>query len=63
MPKMHGFELYREIRKIDDEVKVCFLTAGEMYSGAYYDKQGKSNDQFIMVITTITLTNQQGMFG
>ena len=37
MPKMHGFELYREIRKIDNEVKICFLTAGEMYYGAYAD--------------------------
>jgi DNA-binding response OmpR family regulator len=37
MPKMHGFELYREIKKIDDRVKVCFLTAGEMYYGAYTD--------------------------
>jgi DNA-binding response OmpR family regulator len=30
MPNMNGFELYREIKKIDDKVKVCFLTAGEM---------------------------------
>jgi DNA-binding response OmpR family regulator len=37
MPKMHGFELYREIRNIDNEVKVCFLTAGEMYYGIYDD--------------------------
>src|SRR5919198_4216739 len=37
MPKMQGFELYRELRKIDDKVKVCFLTAGEMYYGAYSD--------------------------
>jgi two-component SAPR family response regulator len=37
MPKMHGFELYREIRKIDNEVKVCFLTAGEMYYGVHDD--------------------------
>jgi two-component SAPR family response regulator len=37
MPKMHGFEFYRELRKIDDKVKVCFLTAGEMYYGAYSD--------------------------
>jgi DNA-binding response OmpR family regulator len=37
MPKMHGFELYREIRKIDNHVKICFLTAGEMYYGAYAD--------------------------
>ena len=37
MPKMHGFELYREIRKIDNDVKICFLTAGEMYYGAHAD--------------------------
>ena len=30
MPQMNGFELYRQIRKIADKVKVCFLTAGEM---------------------------------
>jgi two-component system, OmpR family, response regulator ChvI len=27
MPKMNGFELYREIRKVNDKVKVCFATA------------------------------------
>jgi two-component system, OmpR family, response regulator ChvI len=37
MPNMNGFQLYREIKKIDDKVKVCFLTAGEMYYGAYAD--------------------------
>ena len=26
MPKMNGFELFREIKKIDNNVKVCFLT-------------------------------------
>jgi len=31
MPKMNGFELYREIRKLDEEVKVCFLSAYETY--------------------------------
>ena len=32
MPKMSGFDLYREIKKIDNKVKVCFLTAfGEGY--------------------------------
>ena len=30
MPEMNGFELYRQIKKIDDKAKVCFLTAGEM---------------------------------
>jgi DNA-binding response OmpR family regulator len=31
MPGINGFELYRQIKKIDDKVKVCFLTASEMY--------------------------------
>jgi CheY-like chemotaxis protein len=31
MPKMDGFELYNEIKKKDDKVKICFLTASEMY--------------------------------
>jgi CheY-like chemotaxis protein len=31
MPKMDGFELHDEIKKIDDNAKVCFLTASEMY--------------------------------
>jgi DNA-binding response OmpR family regulator len=37
MPEMNGFELYRQIKKIDDKAKVCFLTAGEMYYGVYTD--------------------------
>jgi DNA-binding response OmpR family regulator len=33
MPDMNGFELYEQIKKIDDKVKVCFLTAyGEGYT-------------------------------
>jgi CheY-like chemotaxis protein len=31
LPKMDGFELYYKIRKLDTKVKICFLTAGEMY--------------------------------
>jgi DNA-binding response OmpR family regulator len=27
MPEMDGFSLYEEIRKIDNKVKVCFITA------------------------------------
>jgi CheY-like chemotaxis protein len=37
MPNMNGYELYRQIKKIDDKVKVCFLTASEMYYDAYED--------------------------
>jgi two-component SAPR family response regulator len=31
MPKMNGFELYQQLQNIDDKVKVCFITAYEMY--------------------------------
>jgi two-component system, OmpR family, response regulator ChvI len=30
MPRMNGFELYREVRKRDGKVKVCFMTAFEI---------------------------------
>src|SRR5712692_1903532 len=30
MPEMDGFGLYEEIRKIDNNVKVCFITAFEI---------------------------------
>lgn len=31
MPKMNGFELYQEIKKMDNQIKVCFITALEFY--------------------------------
>ena len=31
LPKMNGIELYCKIRKLNDNVKICFLTASEMY--------------------------------
>jgi CheY-like chemotaxis protein len=37
MPKMDGFQLYESLKKIDPNVKVCFLTASEMY---YEEKRG-----------------------
>ena len=37
MQELNGFELYREIRRLDKRVEICFLTAGEMYYGIYSD--------------------------
>jgi two-component system, OmpR family, response regulator ChvI len=37
MPGMNGFSLYREIKRLDKGLKICFLTAGEMYYGVYSD--------------------------
>ena len=35
MPKMDGFSLYNEIRKVDGKIKMCFLTASESYYEVY----------------------------
>ena len=39
MPDLNGFALYREIKRLDKKVKICFLTAGEPtpYHGVYSD--------------------------
>jgi two-component system catabolic regulation response regulator CreB/two-component system response regulator ChvI len=37
MPDLNGFALYREIKRLDKKVKICFLTAGELYYGVYSD--------------------------
>jgi DNA-binding response OmpR family regulator len=41
MAKMNGFELYSEMLKKDNQVKVCFVTAGEMY----YNETGKDDEE------------------
>lgn len=39
MPKIDGFELYNEIRKIDNQTKVCFITATDKNN--YEDLEGQ----------------------
>jgi DNA-binding response OmpR family regulator len=35
MPKMSGFDLYQKMREIDSNVRVCFLTASELFYEKY----------------------------
>jgi len=46
MPKMDGFELYTKIREKDPKVKICFLTASEMY----YEKFRKARSEIGRII-------------
>jgi two-component SAPR family response regulator len=39
MPVINGFELYEKIKKIDNKVKICFLTASANY--CLYEGSGK----------------------
>ncbi len=35
MPKMNGFDLYQKIMEIEGNVKICFLTASELFYEEY----------------------------
>ena len=35
MPEMNGLELYRKMKQIDTNAKVCFLTASELFYEEY----------------------------
>ena len=37
MPELNGFALYRQIKRFNKKVKVCFITAGEIYYDEYSD--------------------------
>ena len=41
MPKMDGFQLYIKIREKDPKIKICFLTASEMF----YEKFRKARSE------------------
>ena len=39
MPEMDGFQLYQKMKRIDSKVKVCFLTASEMYYERFREEE------------------------
>jgi DNA-binding response OmpR family regulator len=45
MPKMNGFELHTEMRKLDQQVKVCFVTASEMYYDELRNEERKDREK------------------
>jgi DNA-binding response OmpR family regulator len=45
MPNMDGFELYDKIKKKDDKVKICFLTASELYYEEFRKKEYSALDK------------------
>jgi|SRR5215216_446706 DNA-binding response OmpR family regulator len=72
MPDMNGFELYKHIRRKDNRVKVCFLTAVsefieyEQYKKETYPKMGEryfiakpvSNDELIRKVNEMLSINR-----
>ena len=56
MPEMNGFELRRQIKKIDNSVKVCFLTASELY----YEEFRKEANGYTIITTPSELSADCG---
>jgi CheY-like chemotaxis protein len=58
MPKMTGFELSKEIKKVNDKVKVCFATAFDIQKEEEEDLKAMattSNEKPIIIRKPITI--------
>jgi DNA-binding NtrC family response regulator len=66
MPEMDGLNFYREIRKIDNKVKLCFITASEKYyepfrkeiydkslGGSYFIQKPIANEDLLKLVNTM----------
>lgn len=47
MPHMDGFKMFEQIRKKDDKVKVCFMTAFEVYRDQFGQLPSSDIQHFI----------------
>ena len=54
MPQMDGFQLYREIKKVDKKAKICFLTASELYYENFRKEKFTSLDKELFIIKPIS---------
>jgi len=43
MPVVDGFTLYQKIKRTDSRIKICFLTASELYYEEFRTEQGFSD--------------------
>jgi two-component SAPR family response regulator len=51
MREMNGFELSAEIQEIDNQVMVCFITAGEMYYDEVRNEKLQAEEQYCKLDT------------
>jgi two-component system response regulator ChvI len=49
MPVMDGFHLYQEMKKIDNKIKICFLTASELYYEQFRKEQFSTIDKDLIL--------------
>ena len=75
MPRMNGFELYEKIKKIDNNAKVCFISAYRIYFEAlremypdyevdcFMNKPFENEDLLRKVSSALTTTNRTQVMG
>jgi DNA-binding response OmpR family regulator len=69
MPKMNGLSVYQEIRKLDDKVEICLLTAGDLNDEVFgkevfptlnkedrFIRKPISNEELVKRVKQMTLT-------
>jgi DNA-binding response OmpR family regulator len=49
MPRMDGFEMYDRLKKKDNDVNVCFLTASELYYEEFRKKEYSALDKNLFI--------------
>jgi DNA-binding response OmpR family regulator len=49
LPGMTGFELYNQLRKIDNTIKVCFLTSSEQFHKQYRSNEFQDFDPDLFI--------------
>ena len=57
MPDIDGFELYERLKVIDPDVKVCFLTASEMYHEEFRKAEHRALDKDLFLQKPISTDN------
>lgn len=57
MPDIDGFELYERLKIIDPDVKVCFLTASEMYHEEFRKAEHCALDKDLFLQKPISTDN------
>jgi DNA-binding response OmpR family regulator len=55
MPKMDGFDLYKELKNLDPRINVCFLTASEQYSEDQREVEYRDLSQDLFIQKPISL--------
>ncbi|VFJ13616.1 response regulator [Candidatus Nitrosocosmicus franklandus] len=56
LPGMTGFELYNQLRKIDNITKICFLTSSEQFHKQYRSNEFQDFDPNLFIQKPVEIT-------